>query len=286
LSRPPLSIHPMAHERMKISATVITFNEEKNIAAALESLSWADEIIVVDSESGDATVEIALRYTSRVFVRGWPGYSAQKNFAADQARNDWVFSLDADERVSDELARELARLGPDAGSRYAGFDMARLTYYLGRWIKHSGWYPDYKLRLYNRKRGRWRGDYVHESLDVDGDVGRLGGNLLHYTIRDASEHHLRIDRYTSLAAEQSHAQGKRASPATLFFAPLATFMRSFIVKRGFMDGVQGLAIAFFAAHYAFLKALKLWEKNMGIGGDSQAAGLEGKRRPVKTKSGT
>ncbi|HEX8090657.1 MAG TPA: glycosyltransferase family 2 protein [Blastocatellia bacterium] len=270
---------------MKISATVITFNEEENIAAALESLSWADEIIVVDSQSGDGTVEIALRYTDRVFVRQWPGYSAQKNFAADQARNDWVFSLDADERVSDELARELVRLSPDAESRYAGFDMPRLTYYLGRWIKHSGWYPDHKLRLYNRKRGRWRGEYVHESLDVDGYIGRLGGNLLHYTVRGASEHHIRIDRYTSLAAEQSHAQGKRASPATLFFAPLATFMRSFIVKRGFMDGVPGLAIAFFAAHYAFLKGLKLWEKNTGVGANATGAGHEEARQPVNTKGG-
>ena len=277
---------PMAQDRMKISATVITFNEEENIAAALESLSWADEIIVVDSESTDRTVEIARRYTDKIFIRPWPGYSAQKNFASDQARNDWVFSLDADERISDELASELARLDLDAESGFAGFEMPRQTYYLGRWIKHSGWYPDYKLRLCDRRRGRWRGDYVHEALEVDGDVGRLSGDLLHYTVRDASEHHLRIDRYTSLAAEQSHSQGKRASFAALFFIPLTTFIRSFVVKRGFLDGVQGLAIAFFAAHYAFLKTLKLWEKNMQVEAQGSGAGQEESRRPVKAKSGS
>ena len=270
---------------MKISATVITFNEEENIASALESLSWADEIIVVDSESADRTVEIARRYTDKVFVRRWPGYSDQKNFAADQARNDWIFSLDADERVSDELAREVELLTLDAGSKVAGFEMPRLTYYLGRWIKHSGWYPDHKLRLYDRRRGRWRGQYVHESLEADGEIRRLGGNLLHYTVRDASEHHLRIDRYTSLAAEQSYSQGKRASVAALFFTPLTTFISSFIVKRGFLDGAQGLAIAFFAAHYAFLKALKLWEKNSGVTGQVGEAGRDETRRPVKAKSG-
>jgi glycosyltransferase involved in cell wall biosynthesis len=275
----------MAQDRMKISATVITFNEEENIAAALESLSWADEIIVVDSESADRTVEIARRYTDRVFIRQWPGYSAQKNFAADQARNDWIFSLDADERVSDELAREIGLLDLDAESQVAGLEMPRLTYYLGRWIRHSGWYPDYKLRLYDRKRGRWRGEYVHESLESDGEIRRLGGNLLHYTVRNASEHHLRIDRYTSLAAEQSSSQGKRASVAALFFTPLATFIRSFIVKRGFLDGAQGLAIAFFAAHYTFLKALKLWEKNTRATGQATGAGQDETRRSAKAKSG-
>jgi hypothetical protein len=176
------------------------------------------------------------------------------------------------------------RLDLDAGSRFAGFEMPRLTYYLGRWIKHSGWYPEYKLRLCDRKRGRWRGDYVHESLEVDGSIGRLKGNLLHYTVRDASAHHLRIDRYTSLAAEQSHSQGKRASFAALLFIPLATFVRSLIVKRGFLDGVQGLAIAFFAAHYAFLKTLKLWEKNVGAGVHEPASGDGEMRGSARAKS--
>jgi len=248
---------------MKISAIVITFNEEQNIRAALESLRWADEIIVVDSESVDRTVEIARSFTDRIFVRAWPGYSAQKNFAAEQASFDWVFSLDADERVSDELMRELEQIKQISEPQATGFEMPRLTFYLGRWIKHSGWYPDYKLRLYNRQRSRWTGDFVHESIEVDGRVDRLKGNLLHYTVHNASEHHLRIDRYTTLAANEMYERGKRASIASIVFTPFMTFIRSYIVKLGFLDGLQGFAIARFAAHYAFLKNLKLWEKRDG-----------------------
>jgi glycosyltransferase involved in cell wall biosynthesis len=244
---------------MKISAIVITFNEEQNIAAALDSLRWADEIIVVDSESVDRTVEIARRFTDQIYIRPWPGYSAQKNFAAEQASFEWIFSLDADERVSDELARELEQIKQGSEPSAAGFKMPRLTCYLGRWIKHSGWYPDRKLRLYNRNRGRWRGDFVHEAIEVDGKVTRLKGDLLHYTVNNSSEHHLRIDRYTTLAAEQMRARGKRASIWSIALAPLAAFIRSYVFKLGFLDGMQGFAIARFAAHYAFLKNLKLWE---------------------------
>jgi glycosyltransferase involved in cell wall biosynthesis len=244
---------------MKITATVITLNEEHNIAAALESLSWADEIIVVDSESSDRTVEIARRFTDRVSVKPWPGYSAQKNFASEQASNDWIFSLDADERVSKELACEIEQLKRGAEPDAAAFQMLRLTFYLGRWIKHSGWHPDYKVRLYDRKRARWRGDFVHETLEANGVVERLRGEILHYTVRNASEHHLRMDRYTRLAAQQSYSQGKRASIVKLFLSPVVVFLRSYVLKLGLLDGVPGLAIAGFAAHYEFLKNLKLWE---------------------------
>lgn len=248
---------------MKITATVITLNEEENIAAALESLNWADEIVVVDAESTDRTVEIAGRFTDRVVVRPWTGYSNQKNFAADQASNDWIFSLDADERLSPELKREISELKRGPEPQAAGFEMPRLTFYLGRWIRHSGWRPDYKLRLYNRTRGRWRGEYVHETLEVDGGVERLSGDILHHTVRNASEHHQRMDRYTTLAAEQAHARGKRASLAALLISPAAVFLRSYLIRLGFLDGVPGLAVARFAAHYEFLKNLKLWEKNRG-----------------------
>ena len=245
---------------MKITATVITFNEEHNIAAALESLSCADEIIVVDSESTDRTVEIARGFTDRVFVRPWPGYSAQKNFAAHQAVNDWILSLDADERISSELAREIEQLKQRDEPAAAAFEMPRSTFYLGRWIKHSGWRPDYKRRLYDRHRACWQGDYVHETLEVGEEVERLSGNILHYTVRDASEHQLRMDRYTTLAAEQAYAQGKRATYIQLAVSPVAAFLRSYFLRLGFLDGVAGLAIARFAAHYEFLKKLKLWEK--------------------------
>jgi glycosyltransferase involved in cell wall biosynthesis len=244
---------------MKITATVITHNEEHNIAAALESLSWVDEIIVVDAESTDRTVEVAREFTDRVFVRPWPGYSAQKNFAAEHASNDWIFSLDADERVSPELTARILELKGSADPEPAGFEMPRRTFYLGRWIKHSGWSPDYKIRLYDRRRARWRGDFVHESLDLEGRVNRLDGNLIHYTVRDASEHHLRMDRYTALAADELYERGKRASLGSLFVSPLIVFLRSYLFRFGFLDGIPGLAIARFAAHYEFLKNLKLWE---------------------------
>jgi glycosyltransferase involved in cell wall biosynthesis len=244
----------------KISATVITFNEEQNIAEALESLAWADEIIVVDSESTDRTVEIARRFTDRIIVRPWPGYAAQKTFAAEQAVNDWIFNLDADERVSPELAAELLKLQQGSDPAVAGFEMPRRTNYLGRWIKHSGWYPDYKLRLYDRRVARWRGEFVHESVQADGRVERLKGEILHYTVRSASEHHLRLDRYTTLAAEEMRALGKSVSVGSLFFSPAAAFFKSYFLRLGILDGMPGFAIAKFAAHYAFLKNLKVWEK--------------------------
>lgn len=249
---------------MKITATVITLNEERNIADALKSLTWADEIVVVDSESTDRTVEIARKFTDRIFVRSWPGYAQQKNFAAEQAANDWIFNLDADERISDELAREIENLKHRSALDAAAFEMPRRTWYLDRWIKHSGWYPDYKLRLYDRTRGRWVGDFVHESVSVDGRVERLAGNLLHYTVRNSSDHHQRLDRYTTLAAREQFSNGKRTSIASLLLSPAGSFFRSYILRRGFLDGIPGLAIACFAAHYVFLKNLKLWEMSKQI----------------------
>jgi hypothetical protein len=142
--------------------------------------------------------------------------------------------------------------------------MPRLANYLGRWIKHSGWYPDYKLRLYDRRVSRWQGDYVHESIKVNGRVERLKGDLLHFTVRSAAEHHVRLDRYTTLAAAEGYSQGKRASVASLIFSPIMTFIRSYFLKLGFLDGLHGLIIARFAAYYAFLKNLKLREMKAGV----------------------
>jgi glycosyltransferase involved in cell wall biosynthesis len=244
---------------MKISATIITLNEEQNLAEALGSLDWADEIIVVDSESTDGTVDIARKFTDKVVTQKWLGYAAQKNFATEQASHDWVFNLDADERVTPELAQEIRELKKADRLEEAAFEMPRKVFYLGRWIKHSGWYPDYKIRLYNRTKGRWVGDFVHESVKVEGQVKRLQGDLLHHTVRNASEHHSRLDRYTALAAQEAFEKGKRASVLEIAFAPLATFMKSYLFKLGFLDGWQGLAIAYFAAYYVFLKQVKLRE---------------------------
>ncbi|MEW6131171.1 MAG: glycosyltransferase family 2 protein [Acidobacteriota bacterium] len=244
---------------MKISATLITLNEEENIQAAIESLAFADEIIVVDSESHDRTLEIARRFTDKIFTQKFLGYAAQKNFAADQATHDWIFNLDADERITRELAEAIERLKQSENIPESAFAMPRKVFYLGKWIKHSGWYPDYKIRLYNRQQARWEGDYVHESVKTTGEVKKLTGDILHYTVNSASEHHLRIDRYTTLAAREAFSKNQRATFFSIALSPVVTFVKTYVFKLGFLDGVQGLSIAYFAAQYVFLKKIKLWE---------------------------
>jgi glycosyltransferase involved in cell wall biosynthesis len=239
-----------------VTATVITFNEAANLEAALASLSFADEIIVVDSQSSDETVAIAGRFTDKVFVRPWPGYVAQKNFAADQATHDWVFSLDADERVSESLAEEIADL--QAGE-IAGYRVPRVTYHMGRWLRSTDWYPDYQLRLYDRTRARWTGRLVHESVQADHAVDYLNGEILHYAYRDLSHHLQSMDRYSTLAARQMFDDGRRAGWLDLALHPPAAFVRNFILRGGFRDGVPGLVVSAMNARYVGLKFAKLWE---------------------------
>jgi glycosyltransferase involved in cell wall biosynthesis len=242
----------------KVSVTIITYNESANIAAALESVSWADEIIVVDSESTDDTAAIARRYTERVIVRPWPGYVEQKNFAAEQAAHDWIFSLDADERVTPPLAAEIASVlqqEPNA----PGYRVPRVTFHLGRWIRSTDWYPDYQLRLYDRRRGRWTGRYVHESVKVDGDAGRLTHDLQHYAYRDLSHHLRTMDRYTSLAAKQMYEEGRRASWFDVLLHSRLAFFRNYVLRGGFRDGMAGLIVSLMNSHYVSLKFAKLWE---------------------------
>jgi glycosyltransferase involved in cell wall biosynthesis len=249
---------------LKISATIITFNEAENIRAACESVSWADEILVVDSRSSDATREIARECGARVIERDWPGFAAQKQFASDSAACDWVFSLDADERVSEELRASVLKLreSADESSLADGYRVARRSFYMNRWIRGGGWYPDHQLRLYRRARGRWEGAYIHESVKMSegARVETLAGDLLHYSVRDASHHHRMIgERYAPLAARQMFEAGRRTTPLGVATAAPSAFVRSFVLKGGFRDGLAGLAIARFAAHHAFLKHLMLWE---------------------------
>jgi glycosyltransferase involved in cell wall biosynthesis len=248
---------------LKITATIITFNEADNIRAACESVSWANEIVVVDSESTDATREIAAGCGARVINRAWPGFTKQKQFAAEAARHEWIFSLDADERVSDELRHSIEDLLYTTEAQLAdGYRIARRAFYMGRWIRGGGWYPDYQLRLYNRSRGRWHGAYIHESVQMDADarIETLTGDILHYTSPDAAHHHRMIgERYAPLAARQMFERGRRTSPFRIATAAPAAFIRSYILKGGFRDGLAGYTIARFAAHHAFLKHLMLWE---------------------------
>ncbi len=240
---------------MKISATIITFNEERNVARVIESLRCCDEVVVVDSGSNDRTVEIASKLGARVIETNWRGYAGQKNFAAEQAENDWILSLDADESLSEALEADIWQLKKN-GPRFEAYSMPRLAQYLGRWILHSGWYPDRKVRLYDRRRARWAGDFVHESVQVDGNIGHLNSNVLHFTCDSLSEHLRTMDRYTTLAAEEIVARGRQVGWSDLLLDPAWTFTRSYILKRGFLDGAEGLAIAWMAALYSFLKYAK------------------------------
>ena len=240
---------------MKISATVITYNEERNIARVIESLRCADEIVVVDSGSTDRTVEIASKLGARVVESPWRGFAGQKNLASEYAANDWILSLDADEALSEALEGELWQIKKN-GPAYDAYTMPRLAQYLGRWILHSGWYPDRKIRLFRRDKAKWVGDYVHESVIVEGRVGHLQENLLHFTCSSLSEHLKTMDRYTTLAAEQIVAQKRKVGWLQLLVDPVWTFFATFFLKRGFLDGTEGLAIAYMAAMYNFLKFTK------------------------------
>jgi len=249
---------------MLISATIITFNEESNIKAACESLAWADEIVVVDSNSTDATRELATAAGARVITNAWPGFGAQKQFAVEQAKHDWIFSLDADERVSDELKTSIENLRKSPDSQLAdGYEIARRTFYQQRWIRGGGWYPDRQLRLFKKTQGHWKQRHIHESVEMNNGarVDRLKGDLLHYTSQDAAHHHRMIgERYAPLAARQMFEEGRRTSVLGVASAGPAAFIRSLILKGGLRDGFAGFTIASFAAHHAFLKHLMLREK--------------------------
>jgi glycosyltransferase involved in cell wall biosynthesis len=248
---------------MKISATIITFNEESNIKEACESVAWADEIVVIDADSTDSTRESASLAGARVITNSWPGFAIQKQFAVDQAKHDWVFSLDADERVSPQLAESVRKLRTQNPSQLAdGYQVARRTYYQGRWIRGGGWYPDRQLRLFRKVAGRWKKRHIHESVEMNSGskIETLNGELLHYTVRDAAYHHKMIgERYAPLAARQMFEEGRRTSALKIVSAAPSAFIRSLILKAGFRDGLAGWSIASFAAHHAFLKHLMLWE---------------------------
>jgi glycosyltransferase involved in cell wall biosynthesis len=240
---------------MKITATIITLNEERNIARAIESLRCSDEILVVDAGSIDRTVELATNLGARIVESPWHGYAAQKNYAAEQAAYDWILSIDADEALSESLEGEIWTL-KKKGPAYDAYTMPRLAQYLGRWILHCGWYPDRKIRLYHRAKAKWVGDFVHESVEVNGRVGHLESNLLHFTCDSLSEHLKSMDRYTTLAAEELVSRKEKIHLRNMILDPAWTFTKTYFVQRGFLDGLEGLTIAYMAALYTFLKYAK------------------------------
>ena len=242
----------------KVSVTIITLNEAEHIAAAIDSASWADEIILVDSGSIDDTVAIARAKGVRIETRAWTGYIDQKTFAHSLAANDWIFSLDADERIPPALASEVRTLLATEPAR-KGYRVPRVAYHLGRWVRTTDFYPDYQTRLYDRRSARWAGLYVHESVTVDGGPGQLVNELQHYSFRDLRDQLDRINHYTTLAARQMYERGQRTGPLDLLAHPPAAFLRNYILRRGFLDGTVGLTISLVNSYSVFLKFAKLWE---------------------------
>jgi len=247
---------------MKISATIIVRNEEDNIANVCETVSWVDEIVIVDSDSSDKTVEIARRYTDKIFDRVFKGYKDKHEYADAQTTGDWIFWIDADERVTTELREAILALKDKADNELAdGYRIARKTWYLDRWIKHSGWYPDYQMRLYRKDKSYWDGVAPHQTARVDGRVETLDGEFLHYTKRSLSEHARVTDSYATLAAEHIANGGRKIGAFGIVSNAIAAFFRTYIFKQGFRDGVPGLIIAGFTAYGVFLKCAKVWEHN-------------------------
>jgi glycosyltransferase involved in cell wall biosynthesis len=242
-----------------ISAVVITRNEEEMLPAALDSVSFCDETVVVDSGSTDRTCAIAEAKGARVLQNvPWPGFSAQRNFAVDAARHDWVLAIDADERVTPVLREEILALRKQP-SACAGYRMPRVAYYLGRWVRGTDWYPDPQIRLFDRTRARWEGAHVHESVRVRGEVGRLRADLEHHPYANISDHMQKIDRYTTLWATQAFEAGRRTGIVETAANGLWTFVRNYAIKRGFLLGSAGFTISVLNSYYTYTKLAKLLE---------------------------
>ena len=246
-------------ERPRITACIIAFNEAARIGDCLASLVFCDEIVVVDSYSSDATVAIAEAAGARVLQRTFDGFRSQKAYCVEQARHDWVLCLDADERVGDEL-RHAIEQARDAGfDGAAGYRFARLSEYFGRFLRHGNAYPDRVLRLFDRRRGGWRGAReIHASASVDGPVRTLRGDLVHYPYRSFEQQLAKTQRYARMMAEHEFARGKRATLGKLVLAPAWRFWRGWLLRGGFRDGWHGLVYAYVRANYVRQKTIMLW----------------------------
>ncbi len=244
---------------MGLSVITLTKNEEHNIAECLESVRWADQIIVIDSGSTDRTVEIARRYTDCIYEMAWAGYGEMKNIALSKATQDWVLWIDADERVPADLGEEIRSVMTGNGQEHAGYEVARRAFFLGKWIRHCGWYPGYVTRLFRRERARFSVSRVHERLELEGATGRLENDLLHFTDRNLHHYFSKFNRYTSLAAEDLAEEGRAFSFYDVVVRPPFLFLKMYLFRLGFLDGMRGLILSFASASYVFVKYAKLWE---------------------------
>jgi len=247
----------------KISVCIITFNEEKDIKRCLDSvLKITDDIIVVDSFSTDQTENICKSFPQVTFVqRKWTGYSDQKNYAHSLAKHDWIFSIDADEVIGDELERSILK-AKEIGLNGV-YQCNRITNYCGKWIKNGGWYPDWKLRLFNKNEAKWDG-LIHEEVKHSfSEVKKLSGDLLHYSYHSIHQHVAQFNKFTELTAQKDKERGKKASLIRILTAPLVKFIKDYFIKRGFLDGYYGFVVASLSAFATLLKYIKLkelWKK--------------------------
>jgi glycosyltransferase involved in cell wall biosynthesis len=247
--------------RETISACVIAFNEEVKLRRCLDSVKWCDEIVVLDSFSTDNTVAVAREFTDKVFQQQWLGYVGQRNTVREMARGPWLLFMDADEEFSPGLRDEILKQFERGHGKYLGYEFPRQVYYLGKWIKHGEWYPDVKLRLFKKEFGRTEGVEPHDHVVVRGPVKRLRNPIWHYTYDNVVDHLNRLNRYSTITAQQRFAAGDRFHWPDLILHPWFRFLKGYILRRGFMDGTHGLAIAAISAFGAFLKYVKLWELN-------------------------
>lgn len=269
--------------REKISACITAGNEERNIRRCLESVRWADEIVVVDSFSKDRTVEICREYTPLVYQHRWLGYIGQKNLIKDMAANPWLLFIDADEEVSPNLRAEiLDEFESGRNQAFSGYEFPRMVYYLGRWIRHGDWYPDVKLRLLRKDRSICGGQEPHDQMQVKGAVKRLESPLNHYTYVDISDQIVTLDRFSSITAHTQNEAGRRFRLFNLLMRPGFRFFRGYILKRGFLDGLPGFIIAKSAAFGTFAKYAKLWEIQSGVSPLGSTPGDNGTDTPVPT----
>ena len=246
--------------REEISACITACNEEKNIRRCLSSVTWTDEVVVVDSLSTDRTVEICKQYTDRVYTHKWRGYIGQKNLIKDLASKPWILFIDADEEISPDLRDEILKeLETQACTDLAGYEFPRLVRFLGKWILHGDWYPDIKLRLFRKDLGRCGGEEPHDRTIVDGPVKRLKGHMYHHTYDNIADQLATLNKFSGITAEGWHQAGKPYRFQDLIFRPFFRFLRGYFLKRGFLDGHAGLVIAVTISYGVFLKYAKLWE---------------------------
>ena len=253
------TVEDMTTSKVPLSVIVITRNEEQNIVACLASVQWADEIVVVDSQSDDRTVDLAKTFTERIFVREWCGFGEAKNFALSKTSHDWVLWLDADERVPGELTKEIESTLASNSTEFHGYEIARRAFFIGKWIRHCGWYPGYVVRLFKREGARFNDARVHEKVEFAGKIGRLENDLFHYTDESLYHYFSKFNNYTTLAAEDLAAKRKQLKKYDLLLRPPYVFFKMYILKLGFLDGMHGFVLSLLSASYVFTKYAKSWD---------------------------